>query len=329
MKTPMRVAVTGPAGQIGYSLLFRIAAGDMLGPDQPVILQLLERNTPESAQRLKGVMMELSDCAFPLLVGMEASCDPMVAFKDADIALLVGARPRSKGMERSELLESNGAIFIEQGKALNAVAKRNVKVLVVGNPCNTNAYIAMKSAPDLSPKCFTAMLRLDHNRALSQISEKTGTAVSKLEKMAVWGNHSPSMYPDIRFCKVDGRPAPECVPQDWYRDTFIPTVGKRGAAIIEARGASSAASAASAAIDHIRDWVLGTNGRWVTMGVVSDGSYGIPEGIVCGMPCVCDGKGNWSVVEGLDIDAFSRAKIDASVKELTDEIAAVDHLLKA
>ena len=329
MKTPMRVAVTGPAGQIGYSLLFRIAAGDMLGPDQPVILQLLERNTPESAQRLKGVMMELSDCAFPLLVGMEASCDPMVAFKDADIALLVGARPRSKGMERSELLESNGAIFIEQGKALNAVAKRNVKVLVVGNPCNTNAYIAMKSAPDLSPKCFTAMLRLDHNRALSQISEKTGTAVSKLEKMAVWGNHSPSMYPDIRFCKVDGRPAPECVPQDWYRDTFIPTVGKRGAAIIEARGASSAASAASAAIDHIRDWVLGTNGRGVTMGVVSDGSYGIPEGIVCGMPCVCDGKGNWSVVEGLDIDAFSRAKIDASVKELTDEIAAVDHLLKA
>lgn len=329
MKTPMRVAVTGPAGQIGYSLLFRIAAGDMLGPDQPVILQLLERNTPESAQRLKGVMMELSDCAFPLLVGMEASCDPMVAFKDADVALLVGARPRSKGMERSELLESNGAIFIEQGKALNAVAKRNVKVLVVGNPCNTNAYIAMKSAPDLSPKCFTAMLRLDHNRALSQISEKTGTAVSKLEKMAVWGNHSPSMYPDIRFCKVDGKPAPECVPQDWYRDTFIPTVGKRGAAIIEARGASSAASAASAAIDHIRDWVLGTNGRWVTMGVVSDGSYGIPEGIVCGMPCVCDGKGNWSVVEGLDIDAFSRAKIDASVKELTDEIAAVDHLLKA
>ena len=329
MKTPMRVAVTGPAGQIGYSLLFRIAAGDMLGPDQPVILQLLERNTPESAQRLKGVMMELSDCAFPLLVGMEASCDPMVAFKDADIALLVGARPRSKGMERSELLESNGAIFIEQGKALNAVAKRNVKVLVVGNPCNTNAYIAMKSAPDLSPKCFTAMLRLDHNRALSQISEKTGTAVSKLEKMAVWGNHSPSMYPDIRFCKVDGKPAPECVPQDWYRDTFIPTVGKRGAAIIEARGASSAASAASAAIAHIRDWVLGTNGRWVTMGVVSDGSYGIPEGIVCGMPCVCDGKGNWSVVEGLDIDAFSRAKIDASVKELTDEIAAVDHLLKA
>lgn len=329
MKTPMRVAVTGPAGQIGYSLLFRIAAGDMLGPDQPVILQLLERNTPESAQRLKGVMMELSDCAFPLLVGMEASCDPMVAFKDADIALLVGARPRSKGMERSELLESNGAIFIEQGKALNAVAKRNVKVLVVGNPCNTNAYIAMKSAPDLSPKCFTAMLRLDHNRALSQISEKTGTAVSKLEKMAVWGNHSPSMYPDIRFCKVDGKPAPECVPQDWYRDTFIPTVGKRGAAIIEARGASSAASAASAAIDHIRDWVLGTNGRWVTMGVVSDGSYGIPESIVCGMPCVCDGKGNWSVVEGLDIDAFSRAKIDASVKELTDEIAAVDHLLKA
>ncbi|MGN1208959.1 MAG: malate dehydrogenase [Duodenibacillus sp.] len=329
MKTPMRVAVTGPAGQIGYSLLFRIAAGDMLGPDQPVILQLLERDTPESAQRLKGVMMELADCAFPLLVGMEASCDPIVAFKDADVALLVGARPRSKGMERSELLEANGAIFIEQGKALNAVAKRDVKVLVVGNPCNTNAYIAMKSAPDLSPKCFTAMLRLDHNRALSQISEKTGTPVAKIEKMAVWGNHSPSMYPDIRYCTVNGKAAMECVPQDWYRDTFIPTVGKRGAAIIEARGASSAASAASAAIDHIRSWVLGSNGGWVTMGVVSDGSYGIPAGIICGMPCVCDGKGNWEIVKGLEIDAFSRAKMDATVSELTNEIAAIDHLLKA
>ena len=327
MKAPVRVAVTGPAGQIGYSLLFRIAAGDMLGPDQPVILQLLERDTPESAQRLKGVMMELSDCAFPLLAGMTSSSDPMVAFKDADIAILVGARPRTKGMERSELLEANGQIFVAQGKALDAVASRNVKVLVVGNPCNTNAYIAMKSAPNLSPKCFSAMLRLDHNRALSQLSAITGKPVTSMHKMAVWGNHSPSMYPDIRNTTIDGKPAPECVDGTWYRDTFIPTVGKRGAAIIEARGASSAASAASAAIDHIRDWCLGSNGEWVTMGIPSDGSYGIPEGMVCGFPCVCDGKGNYEIVQGLDFDAFSQEKVDKTVAELQGEINAVKHML--
>lgn len=327
MKAPVRVAVTGPAGQIGYSLLFRIAAGDMLGPDQPVILQLLERNTPESAQRLKGVMMELSDCAFPLLAGMISTSDPLVAFKDADIAILVGARPRTKGMERSELLEANGQIFVAQGKALDAVAKRNVKVLVVGNPCNTNAYIAMKSAPNLDPKCFSAMLRLDHNRALSQLADITGKPVTTMHKMAVWGNHSPSMYPDIRNCTIDGKPAPECVDQTWYRDTFIPTVGKRGAAIIEARGASSAASAASAAIDHIRNWWLGSNGEWVTMGVPSDGSYGVPEGMVCGFPCICDGKGGYEIVKGLEFDAFSQEKLDKTVAELQGEIDAVKHML--
>ena len=327
MKNPIRVAVTGPAGQIGYSLLFRIAAGDLFGPDQPVILQLLERDTPESAQRLKGVMMELSDCAFPLLVEMTASADPMKAFKDADCAFLVGARPRTKGMERSELLESNGAIFTVQGKALDAVASRDVKVLVVGNPCNTNAYIAMKSAPSLLPKCFSAMLRLDHNRSLSQLSTQTGKPVRTIHKMAVWGNHSTSMYPDIRFCTIDGKAANECIDTAWYRDTFIPTVAKRGAAIIEARGASSAASAASAAIDHMRDWFLGSNGDWVTMGIPSDGSYGVPEGIICGMPVVCDGKGGYEIVQGLEFDEFSRQKLEATVKELQDEIAAIAHLL--
>ena len=327
MKNPIRVAVTGPAGQIGYSLLFRIAAGDLFGPDQPVILQLLERDTPESAQRLKGVMMELSDCAFPLLAEMTACSDPMRAFKDADCAFLVGARPRTKGMERSELLESNGAIFTVQGKALDAVASRDVKVLVVGNPCNTNAYIAMKSAPSLSPKCFSAMLRLDHNRSLSQLSAQTGKPVRTIHKMAVWGNHSTSMYPDIRFCTIDGQKAAECVDAEWYRDTFIPTVAKRGAAIIEARGASSAASAASAAIDHMRDWFLGSNGDWVTMGVPSDGSYGVPEGVICGMPVVCDGKGGYEIVQGLEFDAFSQQKLEATVKELQAEIAAVEHLL--
>ena len=327
MKNPIRVAVTGPAGQIGYSLLFRIAAGDLFGPDQPVILQLLERDTPESAQRLKGVMMELSDCAFPLLVEMTASADPMKAFKDADCAFLVGARPRTKGMERSELLESNGAIFTVQGKALDAVASRDVKVLVVGNPCNTNAYIAMKSAPSLSPKCFSAMLRLDHNRSLSQLSTQAGKPVRTIHKMAVWGNHSTSMYPDIRFCTIDGKAANECIDTAWYRDTFIPTVAKRGAAIIEARGASSAASAASAAIDHMRDWFLGSNADWVTMGIPSDGSYGVPEGIICGMPVVCDGKGGYEIVQGLEFDEFSRQKLEATVKELQDEIAAIAHLL--
>lgn len=327
MKKPIRVAITGPAGQIGYSILFRVAAGDMLGADQPVILQLLERDDPASAARLKGVMMELSDCAFPLVVDMFSTSDPMVAFKDADAAILIGSRPRTKGMERAELLEANGAIFTVQGKALDAVASRDVKVLVVGNPCNTNAYIAMKSAPSLSPKCFSAMLRLDHNRALSQLSEKTGKHITTMEKMAVWGNHAPSMYPDIRYCTVDGQAAPELVETDWYRDTFIPTVGKRGAAIIEARGASSAASAASAAIDHMHDWFLGSNGKWVTMGVPSDGSYGIPEGIICGMPVICDGKGNYEIVKGLDFDAFSQEKLDATVGELEAEAKAVAHLL--
>lgn len=328
MKKPIRVAVTGPAGNIGYSVLFRIAAGDMLGPDQPVILQLLERDTPESKQRLKGVMMELSDCAFPLLADMFATADPKVAFKDAEAALLIGARPRTKGMERSELLEANGAIFTVQGKALNEVASRNVKVLVVGNPCNTNAYIAMKSAPDLDPKCFSAMLRLDHNRALSQLSLITGKPVTTMHKMAVWGNHAPSMYADIRNCTIDGKAAAGLVDETWYRETFLPTVGKRGAAIIEARGASSAASAASAAIDHMHDWFCGSNGEWVTMGVPSDGSYGVPEGIVCGMPCICDGKGGYEIVKGLSFaDEFSQGKLDATVGELVKEAEAVKHLL--
>ncbi len=326
MKKPVRIAVTGPAGNIGYALLFRIAAGDMLGSDQPVILQLLERDNPESAAKLNGVMMELSDCAFPLLADMIATTDPMVAFKDADAALLVGARPRTKGMERSELLEANSTIFTTQGKALGAVASRDIKVLVVGNPCNTNAYIAMKSAPSLSPKCFSAMLRLDHNRALSQLSDITGKPVTTMHKMAVWGNHAPSMYPDIRYCTIDGKPATECVDQTWYRNTFIPTVGKRGAAIIEARGASSAASAASAAIDHMRNWFLGSDSEWVTMGVPSDGSYGVPEGIICGMPCICDGKGGYEIVKGLDFDEFSQAKLDATVAELVSEADTVKGL---
>ena len=327
MKAPIRVAVTGPAGQIGYSLLFRIAAGDMLGPDQPVILQLLERNNPESQKRLKGVIMELSDCAFPLLTDIIATADPNKAFRDAQAALLVGARPRTKGMERSELLEANGAIFTEQGKALDNTASRDVKVLVVGNPCNTNAYIAMKSAPSLSPKCFSAMLRLDHNRALSQLATVTGKPVTTMRRMAVWGNHAPSMYPDIRFCTIDGKPASDCVEQDWYRDVFIPTVGKRGAAIIEARGSSSAASAAAAAIDHMHDWFLGSHGDWVTMGVPSDGSYGVPEGIVCGMPVICDGKGDYEIVQDLEFDTFSKLKLETTVSELTAEAQAVSHLL--
>lgn len=326
MKSPIRVAVTGPAGHIGYSLLFRIAAGDLFGPDQPIILQMLERDTPDSMNRLKGVMMELADSAFPLLADMISSSDPMVAFKDAQAAFLVGARPRTKGMERSELLSANGEIFTVQGKALDAVASRDVKVLVVGNPCNTNAWIAMKSAPSLSPKCFSAMLRLDHNRSLSQLSAKTGKPVASIKQMAVWGNHSNSMYPDIRFCTIDGKAATECVDDAWYHDTFIPTVATRGAAIIEARGASSAASAASAAIDHMRDWFLGTNGSWVTMGIPSDGSYGVPEGVVCGMPVVCDGKGGYEIVKDLPFDAFSQEKLNKTVAELQGEIEAVKHL---
>jgi malate dehydrogenase len=327
MKTPMRVAITGAAGQIGYSLLFRIASGEMLGKDQPVILQLLEIPDEKAQKALKGVMMEVDDCAFPLLAGMSAHSDAMAAFKDTDVALLVGARPRGPGMERKDLLEANGAIFTVQGKALNAVASRKVKVLVVGNPANTNAYIAMKSAPSLPRENFTAMLRLDHNRALSQLASKTGKAVDSIEKLIVWGNHSPTMYPDYRFATIGGAPAPAVVnDQEWYRSTFLPTVGKRGAAIIEARGLSSAASAANAAIDHIHDWVLGTNGKWVTMGVPSDGSYGIPDGVMYGVPVTCE-NGKYTRVKGLEIDEFSRGKMDATLKELEDERAGVAHLL--
>ena len=326
MKSPVRVAVTGAAGQIGYALLFRIASGEMLGKDQPVILQLLD--LPQAQNAVKGVMMELQDCAFPLLAGMIASDDPEVAFKDAEIAILVGARPRSKGMERADLLQANAAIFTVQGAALNKVADRNVKVLVVGNPANTNAYIAMKSAPDLPAKNFTAMLRLDHNRALSQLSEKTGKPVAGIEKMCVWGNHSPSMYADYRFATIDGASVKDMINDDvWYKETFLPTVGKRGAAIIEARGLSSAASAANAAIDHIRDWVLGTNGKWVTMGVSSDGSYGIEKEIISGFPVTCE-NGEYKIVQGLEIDAFSQGLIDKTIAELKEEQAGVAHLLK-
>ncbi len=327
MKKPVRVAVTGAAGQIGYALLFRIAAGEMLGKDQPVILQLLEIPEEKAQKALKGVMMELQDCAFPLLAGMEAHSDPMTAFKDTDYALLVGARPRGPGMERADLLAANAQIFTVQGKALNAVASRNVKVLVVGNPANTNAYIAMKSAPDLPAKNFTAMLRLDHNRAASQIAEKTGKPVASIEKMAVWGNHSPTMYADYRFATIDGASVKDMIAdEDWNRNTFLPTVGKRGAAVIEARGMSSAASAANAAIGHMRDWALGTGGQWVTMGVPSQGWYGIPEGIVFGFPVTTE-SGEYKVVEGLPIDAFSQECIDKTLAELQGEQQGVQHLL--
>jgi len=327
MKTPMRVAVTGAAGQVGYALLFRVASGQLLGPDQPVILQLLDLPVDKLQAAVKGVMMELEDCAFPLLAGMIGTGDPKVAFKDADIALLVGARPRGPGMERKDLLTENAKIFVEQGKALNEVASRQVKVLVVGNPANTNAYIAMNSAPDLPKVNFTAMLRLDHNRALSQLASRTGRPVADIEKMVVWGNHSPTMYPDIRFATIGGQPAPQLVNDEaWYRETYIPKVGKRGAAIIEARGVSSAASAASAAVDHMRDWVLGTNGKWVSMGVPSDGSYGIPAEVVYGFPATCAG-GRYELVQGLPIDDFSRAKMDATLKELLEERDAVKSVL--
>jgi len=327
MKTPVRVAVTGAAGQIGYSLLFRIASGAMLGPDQPVVLQLLEIPDEKAQKALKGVMMELDDCAFPLLAGMSAHSDPLGAFKDIDIALLVGARPRGPGMERKDLLAANAQIFTAQGKALDAVASRGVKVLVVGNPANTNAYIAMKSAPNLPKSNFTAMMRLDHNRALSQLAARTGQPVSSIEKLVVWGNHSPTMYPDIRFATIGGKNAKALVNDEtWYRDTYIPTVGKRGAAIIEARGLSSAASAANAAIDHVRDWVLGTGGRWVTMGVPSDGGYGIPQDIIYGVPVTC-ANGRYEVIKGLEIDEFSRSKMDNTLKELLEERDGVQHLL--
>jgi malate dehydrogenase len=326
-KKPVRVAVTGAAGQIGYALLFRIASGEMLGKDQPVILQLLEVPVEGPQKALKGVMMELDDCAFPLLVGMEAHSDPMTAFKDTDYALLVGARPRGPGMERADLLAANAQIFTAQGKALNAVASRNVKVLVVGNPANTNAYIAMKSAPDLPRKNFTAMLRLDHNRALSQIAAKTGTKVADIEKLTVWGNHSPTMYADYRFATVNGKAVKDLInDQVWNADVFLPTVGKRGAAIIEARGVSSAASAANAAIDHMRDWALGSNGKWVTMGIASDGQYGIPKDVMFGFPVTTAG-GEYKLVEGLAIDAFSQERINKTLAELQGEQDGVKHLL--
>jgi len=326
-KAPMRVAVTGAAGQIGYSLLFRIANGDLLGKDQPVILQLLEIPDEKSQKALTGVMMELEDCAFPLLAGMTAHSDPMTAFKDIDVALLVGARPRGPGMERKDLLSANAQIFTAQGKALNAVAKKTVKVLVVGNPANTNAYIAMKSAPDIPAKNFTAMLRLDHNRALSQLANKLNKPVADIEKLVVWGNHSPTMYPDYRFATIDGKSVKDSINDAaWNKDVFIPTVGKRGAAIIEARGLSSAASAANAAIDHIHDWVLGTNGKWVTMGIPSKGEYGIPAEVIYGFPVVCE-NGEYKMIEGLEIDEFSRERMTHTLNELLEEQAGVKHLL--
>jgi malate dehydrogenase len=326
-KAPMRVAVTGAAGQIGYSLLFRIANGDLLGKDQPVILQLLEIPDEKAQKALAGVMMELEDCAFPLLAGMTAHSDPMTAFKDIDAALLVGARPRGPGMERKDLLSANAQIFTAQGKALNAVAKKTVKVLVVGNPANTNAYIAMKSAPDIPAKNFTAMLRLDHNRALSQLATKLNKPVADIEKLIVWGNHSPTMYPDYRFATIDGKSVKDSINDPvWNKDTFIPTVGKRGAAIIEARGLSSAASAANAAIDHMHDWILGSNGKWVTMGIPSKGEYGIPADVIYGFPVVCE-NGEYKMIEGLEIDEFSRERMTHTLNELLEEQAGVKHLL--
>lgn len=325
-KAPVRVAVTGAAGQIGYALLFRIVSGEMLGRDQPVILQLLELPLERAQRALKGVMMELEDCAFPLLAGVIGTSDPKVAFRDADYALLVGARPRGRGMERSDLLQENAKIFIEQGRALDEVASRDIRVIVVGNPANTNALIAMKSASGLPRESFTSMMRLDHNRALSMLAGRAGKPVAAVERMVVWGNHSPTMYPDIRYATIEGERASDLVDAAWYKETYIPSVAKRGAAIIEARGTSSAASAANAAIAHMRDWALGTSRRWVTMGVVSDGSYGIPEGLVYGVPCTCE-AGSWQRVEGLEIDAFSRQMMDRTLEELLEERDGISPLL--
>lgn len=327
MKAPVRVAVTGAAGQISYSLLFRIASGEMLGKDQPVILQLLEITPALNA--LKGVAMELDDCAFPLLEQIICTDDANTAFKDAQYALLVGARPRGPGMERKDLLEANAAIFSVQGKAINDYAARDIKVLVVGNPANTNALIAQRNAPDLDPRQFTAMTRLDHNRALSQLAQKLGISIDQVNKMTIWGNHSSTQYPDLFHAMVNGAVAVEQVDRGWYEKEFIPTVQQRGAAIIAARGASSAASAANAAICHMRDWALGTpDGDWVSMAVYSDGSYGIEEGLIYSFPCVCK-DGGWQIVQGLDIDGFSRSKMDATAQELKDERDAVKSLLPA
>ena len=325
MTSPVRVTVTGAAGQISYSLLFRIAAGEMLGPNQPVILQMLEI-TP-ALEALKGVAMELEDCAFPLLAGMVCTDDATVAFKDSDYALLVGARPRGPGMERKDLLEANAAIFSVQGKALNDNASKDIKVLVVGNPANTNSLIAQRNAPDINPRQFTAMTRLDHNRAMSQIANKTGSTINDVTHMTIWGNHSATQYPDLHETKVNGQAAIDMVDQSWYEDDFIPTVQQRGAAIINARGASSAASAANAAIAHMRSWALGTaEGDWVSMGVYSDGSYGIAEGLIYSFPCVCK-DGDWEIVQGLEINDFSQAKMQATELELSEERDAVKHLL--
>ena len=325
MKAPVRVAVTGAAGQISYSLLFRIASGDMLGKDQPVILQLLEI-TP-AMEALKGVIMELEDGAFPLVAGIVGTDDANVAFKDANYALLVGARPRGPGMERKDLLEANAAIFSAQGKAINDNASKDIKVLVVGNPANTNALIAQRNAPDINPRQFTAMTRLDHNRGMAQLANKLGKTVNDITKMTIWGNHSSTQYPDLHHCDVDGKVAIDQVEQDWYEGTYIPEVQQRGAAIIKARGASSAASAASAAVDHMRSWALGTaDGDWVSMGIYSDGSYGIQEGLIYSFPCTCK-DGDWSIVQGLEVNDFSRGKMEATEKELAEERDAVSHLL--
>jgi len=325
MKSPVRVTVTGAAGQIGYALLFRIASGAMLGDDQPVILQLLDITPAMDA--LEGVRMELDDCAFPLLAGITCTDDPNVAFAGSDYALLVGARPRGPGMERKDLLEANAAIFSVQGKALNDHASRDVKVLVVGNPANTNALITQRNAPDLDPRNFTAMTRLDHNRAMTQLAQKTGTTVNDISHMTIWGNHSATQYPDLYNARVNQTAAMELTDQAWLEEHFIPTVQQRGAAIIKARGASSAASAANAAIDHMRSWALGTPaGDWVSMGVYSDGSYGIPEGLIYSFPCTCNG-GDWTIVHGVDVNDFSRSKMDATAAELSEERDAVAHLL--
>jgi len=323
--SPVRVTVTGAAGQISYSLLFRIAAGEMLGPNQPVILQMLEI-TP-ALEALKGVAMELEDCAFPLLAGTVCTDQANIAFKDADYALLVGARPRGPGMERKDLLEANAAIFSAQGKAINDHASRAIKVLVVGNPANTNALITQRNAPDIDPRQFTAMTRLDHNRAMSQIAEKTGNTINDVQQMTIWGNHSATQYPDLHHAVVNGQSAIDRIDQSWYEEQFIPTVQQRGAAIIKARGASSAASAANAAIAHMRTWVQGTDANdWVSMGVYSDGSYGIAEGLIYSFPCICS-DGDWQIVQGLEINDFSRGKMSATEQELTEEKQGVAHLL--
>jgi len=318
---PKRIAITGAAGQICYALLFRVARGDVFGPDQPVILQLLD--LPQMLKAVRGVLMELEDCAFPTLAGVVVTDDPVAAFRDVDAAMLVGSRPRSKGMERRDLLSANAEIFKVQGRALNAAARRDARVLVVGNPVNTNAAILARHAPDFPAENITSMIRLDHNRAVSQIAVKAGIGVEKVDRMAVWGNHSPTMFADWRFATADGKSLPEMIGDDaWYRDTLIPTVAQRGTAVLEARGASSAASAANAAIDHMRDWLYGTGGRWVSMGLPSDGSYGIPEGLVCGMPATC-AAGAYRRVEGLPVDGFARRMIDRTVAELKEELTAV------